>query len=127
MSEPISKDLFLAILALDAYNRGYGIGISDGHQTFPAAEHCCAGVLHDGLGVNKTHLGLAGRDHDRLGIGRIIFLALHEGAHILRCNQPHLVVKRFHVTRPIVSAHTGFKDDQAWLLLRHKRTELLSP
>jgi hypothetical protein len=26
----ISKDVFLAILALDAYNRGYGAGISDG-------------------------------------------------------------------------------------------------
>lgn len=25
----ISKDLFLAILAMDAYNRGYGAGIAD--------------------------------------------------------------------------------------------------
>lgn len=26
----ISKDLFLAILSMDAYNRGYGAGLSDG-------------------------------------------------------------------------------------------------
>jgi len=26
----ISKDLFLSILAMDAYNRGYGAGIADG-------------------------------------------------------------------------------------------------
>ncbi len=26
----ISKELFLAILSMDAYNRGYGAGISDG-------------------------------------------------------------------------------------------------
>ncbi len=27
---PISQDLFLAILSMDAYNRGYGAGVSDG-------------------------------------------------------------------------------------------------
>jgi hypothetical protein len=26
----VSKDLLLAILAMDSYNRGYGAGISDG-------------------------------------------------------------------------------------------------
>jgi hypothetical protein len=26
---PISKDLFLAILAMDAYNRGYNAGVGD--------------------------------------------------------------------------------------------------
>ena len=27
--KPISKDLFLALLAMDSYNRGYGSGIGD--------------------------------------------------------------------------------------------------
>ena len=27
--KPISKDLFLALLAMDAYNRGYGPGVAD--------------------------------------------------------------------------------------------------
>jgi len=26
---PISKDLFLAILSMDAHNRGYGAGLAD--------------------------------------------------------------------------------------------------
>jgi len=31
----ISKDLFLAILAMDSYNRGYGAGLSDGGNDDP--------------------------------------------------------------------------------------------
>lgn len=37
----ISKDLFLAILSMDAYNRGYGAGITDNGNDDP-----------DGLGVS---------------------------------------------------------------------------
>ncbi len=32
MHMSISKDLFLAILSMDAYNRGYGAGITDGQH-----------------------------------------------------------------------------------------------
>jgi hypothetical protein len=39
--QKISKDLFLAILAMDSYNRGYNAGIADGGQDDP-----------DGLGDN---------------------------------------------------------------------------
>jgi hypothetical protein len=42
----ISKDLFLAILSMDAYNRGYGAGISDGGENDP-----------DGLGGIESHIG----------------------------------------------------------------------
>ena len=31
----ISKDLFLAILSMDAYNRGYGAGVGDGEANEP--------------------------------------------------------------------------------------------
>jgi hypothetical protein len=45
----ISKDLFLAILALDSYNRGYGSGLSDGGKNDK-----------DGLGdANGTEIGNA--------------------------------------------------------------------
>lgn len=43
----ISKDLYLAILSMDAYNRGYGAGIADGGQSDP-----------DGLG-ETGHIGSA--------------------------------------------------------------------
>jgi len=39
----ISKDLFLAILSMDAYNRGYGSGINDGGNNDP-----------DGLGISGS-------------------------------------------------------------------------
>ena len=43
----ISKDLFLAILSMDSYNRGYGAGLSDGGLNDP-----------DGLG-ETGHIGSA--------------------------------------------------------------------
>ena len=49
----ISKELFLAILALDSYNRGYGAGIDDGVGT------------DDGLGVNGASIGNAAILRDR--------------------------------------------------------------
>ena len=44
----ISKDLFLAILAMDSYNRGYGAGIADGDQNDT-----------DGLGEAGSQIGSA--------------------------------------------------------------------
>ncbi len=79
------------------------------HQTLPATKNRCAGLLLSCLGLNKTHLGLTSRDGDRLGIGRIILLALHEGAHILRRNQFYLVAKSFHLVRRVVRAAASFK------------------
>lgn len=44
----ISKELFLAILSMDAYNRGYGAGIADGGEDDV-----------DGLGRVGSHIGTA--------------------------------------------------------------------
>ncbi|WP_235866724.1 hypothetical protein, partial [Primorskyibacter flagellatus] len=46
------------------------------NQSLPAAKHGRAGLLLDRLGLHEAHLGLAGRDNDRLGICGIIFLTL---------------------------------------------------
>ena len=96
------------------------------NQPLPAAEHRRTGLLLNRFGLHKAHLGLAGRDHDRLGIGSIILLALDERANVLWRDQFHLVPKRFHLPRPIVRATAGFEDDQAGSLLGHERWELLS-
>jgi hypothetical protein len=50
----ISKDLFLAILSLDSYNRGYGAGLSDGAGSFDAS-----GNDIDGLGEAGKKVGSA--------------------------------------------------------------------
>lgn len=48
-------------------------------QSFPAAEHSCAGLLLNRLGLHKAHFRLSSRDHDRLGIGSVIFWRLTNG------------------------------------------------
>ncbi len=49
----ISKDLFLSILAMDVYNRGYGAGIADGNGDV------VDGVDRDGLGEAGERVGAA--------------------------------------------------------------------
>ena len=48
----ISKDLLLAILSMDSYNRGYGAGLSDG-------QNVVNGVDVDGLGEAGSVIGSA--------------------------------------------------------------------
>jgi len=50
----ISKELFLALLSMDAYNRGYGAGISDG-----LGETDADGKDIDGLGRIASKIGVA--------------------------------------------------------------------
>ncbi|WP_417415420.1 hypothetical protein [Hoeflea sp.] len=49
---PISQDLFMAILAMDSYNRGYDAGIGDGQNVV----NC---VDEDGLGAEGSQIGNA--------------------------------------------------------------------
>jgi hypothetical protein len=53
----ISKDLYLAILSMDAYNRGYGAGISDGGENDP-----------DGLGLGGPIGSASIKTLDELGV-----------------------------------------------------------
>jgi cytosine/adenosine deaminase-related metal-dependent hydrolase len=48
---PISKDLFLAILSMDAYNRGYGAGLSDGEHIENGVDLGLGEALGAGLGT----------------------------------------------------------------------------
>ena len=65
------------------------------HQPCPAAEHGRAGLRLNCLGLHEAQFRLSGRDHGRLGNCDIIFLALHERANVLWCDQLHFVAKRF--------------------------------
>jgi len=49
----ISKDLFLAILSMDAYNRGYGAGLTDGENVDADGNDV------DGLGIVNAQIGRA--------------------------------------------------------------------
>lgn len=96
------------------------------NQPLPVAEHRRMGLLLDRFGRHEVHLGLAGCDQDRLGIGSIILLVLQKRAHMLRRDQLYLLPKRFHLSHPIMCATAGFEDDRAGSLPGHKRGELLS-
>jgi hypothetical protein len=50
---------------------------------------------------------------DRLGIGRVVLVSLHEGLHIDRRNQPHLMAQRADLPRPMVRTGAGFHRDDA--------------
>lgn len=52
--QKISKDLFLAVLAMDSYNRGYNAGIADGEGAIDAE-----GNDTDGLGEAGQKVGAA--------------------------------------------------------------------
>ena len=81
-------------------------------------------MLLDCFGFNKTHLGLSCRDHNRLRIGGVVLLTLHERANILWRDQFHLMANYFHLVRPVMRAATSFKNDQTVLLLSHKHIKL---
>jgi hypothetical protein len=50
---------------------------------------------------------------DRRGIGRVVLVSLHEGLHIDRRNQPHLMAQRADLPRPTVRTGAGFHRDNA--------------
>ena len=77
-------------------------------------------------GHREANFRLSGYDHERLGIGGVILLALDERASVLWRDQFHHVAKRCHLPRPVMRSAASRKDDQAGILPRHKRGELLS-
>ena len=95
------------------------------NEPLTSPEHYRLRLLFRRLGNHKPHLGLARRDHDRLSVSRIVFLALHEGAYILRRDQPDVVTKRFHLLCPIACAPAGLKHNQSGRLRGHEGPELV--
>jgi hypothetical protein len=50
---------------------------------------------------------------DRLGIGRVVLVSLHEGLHIDLRNQPHLMAQCADLPRPMGRTGAGFHRDDA--------------
>jgi hypothetical protein len=47
----ISQELMLAILSMDAYNRGYGAGISDGNHIIDGVDHGLGDAIDTQIGT----------------------------------------------------------------------------
>src|SRR3546814_8977382 len=77
-------------------------------------------LLLSGLWINETHFGPLGRDYNRLGVRRIVFLALHERFDVPRCNQLHLMAKLGHLACPVMRAATGLHHDPCRRLFRQE-------
>jgi hypothetical protein len=57
-------------------------------------ERHAGGLLLRALDGDKPHGWPRRRFGDRLGVGRVVLVSLHEGLHVDRCNQPHLMAQR---------------------------------
>ena len=70
---------------------------------------------------HQSHPRPANRLADRLGVSRIVFVALDVSFHILRRHQPNLVTELRQLTCPVVRAGTGLHANKA----RRQRREKL--
>ena len=88
-------------------------------------EHHRLRLLIGSLRRHKPHLRLARRDHDRLGVGRIILLTLDERPDILRRDQPNLVPECYHLSCPVARASAGLEHHKRGRLCRHESPKLI--
>jgi hypothetical protein len=78
------------------------------------------------LRLDEAHLWPLRRDHDGLGVRRIVLLALHERLHVMRSDQFHLMAKANYFAGPVMRAATGFHHHDRWSLLGHESEKHLS-
>jgi hypothetical protein len=70
-------------------------------------------LLFGRLRPHKSHRRPANRLADRLGVRRIILVALDVGLHVLRRHQTNLVTEPRQLTRPIMRRSTSLHANQA--------------
>lgn len=92
-------------------------------QKFPNAKHhgriLCLLALHR----NEAHRRARRCFANRLGIGRIDFLTLHEGFHVGRRDEPNVMAELPNLATSEVRTATGFhRDDAGWQLTEKSRT-----
>ena len=78
---------------------------------------CCSGALD----LDEAHARPGHGLTDRLGVSRIVLLALHVRLHIARRHQPHIVAKLPEFATPIVGRSAGLQADKARRKLLEER------
>jgi hypothetical protein len=77
------------------------------HQEIPRPEHESGGLGLLAFGRHEAHGRALGRFTDRLRIGGIVLLALDEGLHVSRWDQPHGMTELADLARPVMGAAAG--------------------
>ncbi len=83
------------------------------HEQVPGPEHHAASLLLGALHRHEAHRRPLGRLADRLGVGRIVLLPLHEGLHVGRRDQPDRVPEPHQLPAPVVRARAGLHSHHA--------------
>jgi hypothetical protein len=77
-------------------------------------------LLLNGLFQDESNVRLARCRANRLSVVAVVLLTPHEGLHILRAYDLHLMPKRFELARPVECSRAGFNDNGAAFDLRHR-------
>ncbi len=93
-------------------------------KAFSGTKQHGASLLVLRLRPDEAHLRALRRDDYCLGIGRVVFLLLHERPHVLRCNQPHLMTTLDPFTGSIARTTAGLHHDECRRLVRRELPEL---
>ncbi len=79
---------------------------------------------HSVFGSTKRIAGRCAAITISSALGRVVHLALHEGLHVLRNDQLHLMAKLDHFSRAIMRAAAGYHNHHSWGALCHEILEL---
>jgi hypothetical protein len=97
------------------------------HEHQPNAMQHHDALLLDALPLDEAHSRASHRLTDRLGIGRVVLLALDVGLHIAWRHQPDLMAELGQLACPMMRRGAGLDPDQAGRKLGEEGKELRSP
>ena len=96
------------------------------NQQIARAEQHALRLLLPRLYRHETHRRPRGRLADRLGVGGVVLLPLHERLHVDRRDQLHLMTELLELSAPVVRARTGLHRYDASRLRRHEAQHLVA-
>ena len=96
-------------------------------QQVAGAEDDSRALRRRALGRDEAHRRPLRRLADRLRIGHVVLLPLHERLDVSRSDQLGLVAQRTDLARPVVGAGAGLHRHQTARLAGEKGQHLISP